>query len=204
MMRLTCRATVLIISLTAGLMLSAMAVIGTASASITRNIAGHKETTNLVLNGSFERPDCSPAYCEFDGGSTAIPHWVVGGNSVDVASYWQPARGSQSVDLSGSASGSVRQKVATTLGDTYALKWYLAGNSACGQPIKTMHVYWNGKLVDSLKFNTTGHNGSDMGWVSRDITVKAKGSTSTIEFADATPDHSACGATLDAVSLKQT
>jgi hypothetical protein len=130
---------------------------------------------------------------------------VVGGNSVDVTSnsYWQPAKGSQSVDLSGSASGSVKQKVATTLGDTYVLKWYLAGNTACGQSIKKMHVYWNGKLVDSVQFNTTGHTPADMGWVSRHITVEAKGSTSSIEFADATPDHSPCGAVLDAVSLIQ-
>jgi hypothetical protein len=43
-----------------------------------------------------------------------------------------------------------------------------------------------------------------MGWVFKQIIVKATSAASSIEFADATADHSLCGATLDAVSLRQT
>jgi hypothetical protein len=43
-----------------------------------------------------------------------------------------------------------------------------------------------------------------MGWVFKHLTVKAKSWVSSIKFADATPDHSLCGATLDAVSLRRT
>jgi hypothetical protein len=65
-----------------------------------------------------------------------------------------------------------------------------------------MDVYWDGTLVHSYKFDTSGHSQSDMGWVERHEAVTATGATSTVEFADATPDHSACGANLDEVSLR--
>ena len=96
------------------------------------------------------------------------------------------------------------QQIPTTKGRSYILRWALAGNWDCGQPVKTMAVYWDGNLVKMYTFNTTGHSGSDMGWVFKHITLKATSGTSSIGFADATPDHSLCGATLDAVSLRQT
>jgi hypothetical protein len=134
-----------------------------------------------------------------------MPHSVVGGNSIDLVNtdYFQAAFGSQSVNLSGSAPGSVEQTVDTTSGVTYHLKWYMAGNPYCGQPVKIMHVYWDGNLIAAPRFDTSGHSPSDMGWVSHEKKVTAEGSTSTIEFADATPDMSECGATLDEVSLRE-
>jgi choice-of-anchor C domain-containing protein len=175
-----------------------MAVSGAASASATA-------VSNLVKNGGFEEPAGCDPFCEYAAGSTAMPHWVIGGNSIDLVNtgYFQAAFGSQSVDLSGSAPGSVEQTVDTTSGVTYRLKWYMAGNPYCGQPIKIMDVYWDGTLIAAPRFNTTGHSPSDMGWVSHERQVTAEGSTSTIEFADATPDMSECGATLDEVSLRE-
>ena len=195
----TSRVAALIVLTTAGLAPAVTTMAGAAVASATAQAAG----TNLVLNGGFERPANCPQICEYAAGSTAIPHWTVGGNSVDItaANYWQPAQGTQSLDLSGAASGSVTQQVATTAGTSYILKWSMAGNPVCGQKVKTMDVFWNGALADSLKFNTTNHTQASMGWVRRHITVTAKGSTSSVEFADATPDDSRCGAVLDKVSL---
>jgi choice-of-anchor C domain-containing protein len=198
-MRLHYRVAAVLVSVAAGLGPVATTMTGTAAAA-----AGTAGTArNLIRNGSFERPDCSPSFCEFDKGSTAIPHWTVGGNSVDLvySAYFHAARGHQSVDLSGSAPGSVRQRVATRAGRRYVLKWFLAGNPVCGQKIKKMHVYWDGKLVDSVTFNTRHHSATHMGWVPRQIRVRAKGRASVVRFADATPDHSECGAALDAVSL---
>jgi choice-of-anchor C domain-containing protein len=159
---------------------------------------------NVVVNGSFERPVVCPGqFNEYDRSSTAITGWVVGGNSVDLVchTYFAAAAGRQSIDLAGSTSGSVSQGVATTPGDRYTLTWHMAGNTNCGQTVKTMHVLWNGKLVDAPSFNMTGRNNAQMGWVKRSLSVTAVSATSTIEFADATPDHCECGATLDNVSL---
>jgi choice-of-anchor C domain-containing protein len=171
---------------------------------------------NLILNAGFEnqKPPCTDAdnngICEYDQGSTAIPYWTVGGNSVDITTdnSFQSATGNTSVDLSGSASGSLTQKVATTAGSAYILKWRMAGNTACGQKTKTMEVYWNGVRLGTFGFNTSNHTTKSMGWVTRQITVTAGAQESSVEFADATPGNavaaglnSACGATLDDVSL---
>jgi choice-of-anchor C domain-containing protein len=160
---------------------------------------------NLVQNGSFESPSIwqTNSLVEYDAGSTAMPGWTVGGNSIDLVgeNYWDAEDGDQSVDLSGAAPGSVSQAVATTAGANYTLSWYMAGNTNCGQSIKTMNVYWDGTLVDSPTFNDSGDSNTSMGWVQLQLNVQAAGSSSVLEFADATPDMSECGAALDNVSL---
>lgn len=181
-----------------------------ASADISPATAG-----NLVKNGSFESPkvapNCAnggesnptPGICTYFGGSRGIPDWTVGSNSVDMvaSSLWKAAAGSQSIDLSGDAPGSLTQTVATVKGKKYILRWANAGNWDCGQKIKSMVVYWDAAIVKATNFNTAGHSGAKMGWVYYQVTVEATGKTSTIEFADATADQSLCGATLDNVSL---
>jgi len=161
---------------------------------------------NLVVNGGFELPsDGSSTYIEYAGGSTAIPGWTVGGNSVDVTStsYWEADQGTQSLDLAGSAPGSVTQTVATTPGATYTLSWALAGNTNCGASVKTMDVGWNGTVVDAPTFDTTGHSNSSMGYVDEQVTVTATGPSSQITFADATAGDTLCGPVLDNVALIQ-
>ena len=160
---------------------------------------------NLVTNGSFENPSVwqtSPV-TDYGSGSTAMPGWTVGGNSVDLvgSSYWAAEDGHQSVDLSGSAPGSVSEVVGTKAGSYYLLAWYLAGNPNCGQPVKTMDVEWDGKVVDAPQFTVAGQTSSSMGWMQFQVYVRASGARSTMSFADATPDHSQCGAALDNVSL---
>lgn len=172
------------------------------------------QPVNLIVNASFEKPACTGVdgngICEFNGGSRAIPHWTVVGASVDIteARIFQSATGNASVDLSGSASGSLTQQVATTAGSAYILKWHMAGNTACGQKTKTMQVYWNGLRVGAFAFDTSKHTPKSMGWITRQIIVTARAQASTVGFADATQgnavaagDGSACGATLDDVSL---
>ena len=48
----------------------------------------------------------------------------------------------------------------------------------------------------------TGDGKSWMGWTSEQVTVTAADTTSLLEFSDATPVNSPCGATLDEVSLR--
>jgi choice-of-anchor C domain-containing protein len=189
-------------SLTVGLVLTGTTIVGMTPASAT----GSKASTNLILNHSFEKPICitGVGICDYTAGSRVMPHWTVGGHSVDLvaASYWKPAGGNQSLDLAGTAPGSVTQKVATTAGITYILSWYMAGNPDGAPMVKIMNVYWNGALVHSYRFNTTGHTLGSMGWVRRQVTVTATRSTSILKFADArTHGDSPYGPTLDLVSL---
>jgi choice-of-anchor C domain-containing protein len=185
----------LIVSLATGLVLAGATIAGAAPAPA----ASTTTSANLVLNHSFEHPRCG--ICTFNAGNPWLGHWVVGGNSVDVVSSWQAAVGSQSVDLSGAASGSLTQNVPTAAGTTYTLSWYVAGNPEGGATVKVMNVYWNGTLVRTCKFNITGHTDAYMGWVRRHITVTATGPTSSVEFADATSNSGPYGAALDGVSL---
>jgi choice-of-anchor C domain-containing protein len=169
---------------------------------------------NLIQNGSFESPQvsgCSVAYTPGCDGFTTyssssdpngIDDWTIGGDSVDlVNTHWVAESGNQSVDLSGNAPGSVSQSVTTTSDETYTLSWYMAGNPDGGAAIKTMHVYWNGTLVDEPSFDTAGHTVASMGWVEEQVNVTATSTSSTVEFADASSPATPYGATLDNVSL---
>ena len=123
---------------------------------------------NLITNGSFENPEIwqTNPYVAYDAGSTAMPGWTVETGSVDLTGppYGVADDGNQSIDLSGTNSGSIRQTVATKPGQAYTLTWYMAGNVGCGNPVKTMQVSWNGTVIDSPQFSTAGYSYTDMGW----------------------------------------
>ena len=119
--------------------------------------------------------------------------------------YWPPPpgspRGSQSVDLSGDAPGSLTQTVKTAPGSSYLLKWYAAGNPECGQSPKVMHVVWDQRTdcVPHHEHQRSQH--TRMGWSLKSQVVMASSALSVLVFADATPDQSACGAVVADVSL---
>ncbi|MEV6925783.1 choice-of-anchor C family protein [Dactylosporangium sp. NPDC051485] len=155
----------------------------------------------LVTNGGFEGPDDVGSFAEYGDGSTAMPGWTVTGSVDQVGSYWAAQDGTQSLDLAGSSSGTITQTVPTTAGTTYVLSWYQAGNPVCGQPLKTLTVTWNGATAATTTFDTTGHDGTNMGWTRHQVQVTATGPTATLAFTDATADHSQCGVALDTISL---
>jgi hypothetical protein len=76
------------IMVVAGILIAAapasIAAAATTMAGVAASAPSHIASTNLVLNGSFEVPSCAPSFCEFSVGSTAMPHWKVGGNSIDL------------------------------------------------------------------------------------------------------------------------
>lgn len=159
---------------------------------------------NLIVNGTFDNPMAPAGNFATEGAGRTVPGWVVAGN-VDVisGSFWQPSPGSQqSLQLCSTIEGSVTQAVKTTPGTTYLLQWYMAGNYQGPPTVKTMHVYWDGRLVDAPTFNTTGHSSTSMGWAHMAISVTATGPTSSVEFADALgPAAQGYGSVLGTVSL---
>ncbi|MGO9660785.1 MAG: DUF642 domain-containing protein [Acidimicrobiales bacterium] len=160
-----------------------------------------------VTNGGFAQPVVSAElmYQGYAAGSTAIPGWTIGGDGVEVyaSSFMQhPAGTTSEVRLFGSGPGSISQTIATTPGKTYVLQWYGAGEPGGGQAVKTMHVFWDGKLVAAPTFDTTGRSFTDMGWKALKLTVTASSPTSTIEFIDATSDKSFWGSMVTGVSLR--
>jgi YVTN family beta-propeller protein len=200
--------------------LTVVLVVGSSSvlsAAVPTPASAAHPRVDLISNGGFEAPiDCpadphAPSGNVYSSPSTAIPGWTVGtsvvaggfppGVGIACSTTTTPGAGSQSLDLSGDAPGSVSQVVPTTPGTTYTLSWYGTGDPACGQASKAMDVYWNGTLIDSPTFNVLGKTGLSVNWSPEEMNVAATSATSTVEFSDVTPDGSACGALLDDVSL---
>jgi hypothetical protein len=160
----------------------------------------------ILTNGDFAKPiiAASTQYEPIPAGSTAIPGWTVGGGGVEAyaSSYMQhPPDASTEIRLFDNGPGSIRQTVTTIPGEKYVLKWEGAGESGGGQPDKIMHVFWDGKLVAAPIFDTSGYSLTDVAWEALQVTVTAASPTSTVVFADATPDKSYWGSMVGAASL---
>jgi hypothetical protein len=174
------------------------------SSGVSAASARASTSSNLITNGCLQVPSLTSGYDTFEGESTQIPGWTVGGDSVDVmtADKWEPGPGCrQSVDLAGNAQGSVSRTVSTTPGVSYLLRWEMAGDLDGGPVVKAIHVFWEGRLVAAPTFDTAGHSDSSMGWVDMHVTVDATRTRSVVTFADVSAGNTAYGATLDNVSL---
>jgi choice-of-anchor C domain-containing protein len=155
----------------------------------------------IVKDGSFEKPNVGGGV-NLGAGQT-FGAWSVGSGDIDVVgtNVWMAHGGIQSVDLNGWNTGSIYQDLSTNSGTQYTLSFALAGNFYCSPQVKEMQVYWGTVLVADLTFDTTGHSGSHMGWKVHKYSVQATGSTTRLSFVSLT-QNSACGPTLDAVSVK--
>ncbi len=171
---------------------------------------------NLVTDGDFETPCGGSEFWTFHAPTTFGP-WtipVVEGvleSSVDVVkTTWPAATGGQSVDLDGVARGAIYQDLATAFGEQYTLEFAMAGNpdTSWEYPGKTrtMEVWWGNTLVDTLVFDTTGHEAqgsnfkyADIGWQYHQYTVVSQGGQSRLLFKSLT--EGPFGAALDDVSV---
>ena len=174
--------------------------------------AAGADPSNLIQNGTFG--SVAPPTSTFEGvdagNSTTISDWTVvtpsiyeGTGSVDVVSkhYWNAETGKYSIDLAGSTHvpGGIYQDVATTPGVEYSLSFWSAVNGYEKPGIKhTMDVTVNGSELDTVKAKSVGR---PLDWVQNTATFFASSATSEIEFADATPNDTDQGPTLDNVSL---
>ncbi|MFF2847333.1 choice-of-anchor C family protein [Streptomyces sp. NPDC058001] len=139
-------------------------------------------------DGSFEYPKApANAFLTYTAGQAVGP-WEVAGGSVDLIGkgFWQAAEGDQSIDLNGTAAGTVSQTFTTTPGATYTVSYALAGNPGPGQPsnlaLKTGKALIDGQDFQDFSFNITGKTPANMGYVTRQFTFVATGATSTLTF----------------------
>jgi hypothetical protein len=155
--------------------------------------------TNLIVNGSFERPVVpAGSYDSFAVGTATLPGWQVVGvaqgevsiisdTSVADGFTFPAAAGAQWLDLTGPASNNatgVQQTVATTAGATYILTFYL-GN--CYDPTgglgltSTVNVFVNGIQTFAVT-NTAGQGLTSIFWQRYTTTMVATSSETTIAF----------------------
>jgi hypothetical protein len=154
---------------------------------------------NLIKDGGFETPVASSDVQAFFGGT--IGPWSVSGSVELVTSgYWQPAEGAQSVDLAGTAPGGVTYTFTAPYADSYKVTFKLAGNPDCAPVTKQVGVYWNGALVSSPTFSTTGQTRASMGWKAKSVTVA--GLPGSVSLAFVAISTGPCGPVIDKVAVK--
>lgn len=153
---------------------------------------------NLASNGDFELPNVGATYLGVAAGVN-LWGWTVEDWSVDViGGYWRAARGNQSLDLSGDQPGGIHQDLVTAPGQTYNLRFAMAGNPDYAS-VKAMEVWWGNQKLDTLSFDTVGHSRTDMGWAYHSFTVTGSGNDRLRFVSLGWPE--CYGPTLDDVSV---
>jgi choice-of-anchor C domain-containing protein len=156
--------------------------------------------TNLSVSGDFECPPVTASYQTFTGGQ-ALCGWLVKGQSIDlVGSLWPAAEGQQSVDLTGSpGAGAIEQCLLTAPGQSYRIRFALAGNILEGPARKELVVEWDNRELDTQSFDITGRSAANMGWDYRELTATATSSATCLVFRSLT--EGSYGPVIDDVSV---
>ena len=156
---------------------------------------------NLVTDGSFENP-ALPSSASFTTilAGNSFGAWTVTSGSIDlIRTYWAPSDGFQSVDLNGSAAGTISQNIATSNGQRYTLRFNIAGNPD-GAFDKTMRVWWGAQDLGTFTFTQAGWTKTNMGWQTITLTgLLATSGSTTLRFAAVT--SGAIGIALDNVTV---
>ena len=145
----------------------------------------------------------------FESGSTGWSFPGSLGTFVDICACWSTTDGAVSVDLNGFYPGYVSQDIATTPGTAYTVLFDLAGNPGSPQNVKELEVSAAGTSA-LYYFDTTGKDGTNMGWTAQSFAFTATGTTTTLMFkslhaiySDEFPDR-AQGAAIDNIRVQYT
>lgn len=138
---------------------------------------------NLLNNGSFETGVLRGPSSALNLGSDAITGWTVNRGRVDyIGTFWQASHGVRSIDLDGTPGpGGIAQTFRTVPGQTYTVRFDLAGNPDGPPRFKVMVAAVAGN-VRRFTFDVSGHSKSAMGWSTQSFTFRATKTTSTLEF----------------------
>lgn len=185
------------------LFLSPAAPAAAALALLSLAVARPAAAQNIVTNGDFESPTVLSGFGfdSFAGGSSFTGWDVEGAGVVLVGGFWQPASGSQSVELNLFAAGGIAQNLTTVPGQSYLLSFEMAGQPGIGPAIKEIQVFWDDSLSGTFTFDTTGKALNDMGWVNQQLTLTATGTTTSLRFVGSVPDTGDGGPGLDDVRV---
>jgi len=157
-----------------------------------------------ATNGSFESGTNAPAsgYRTLTAPSTDLTGWTVTTGSIDwIGDHWQAAAGSRSLDLSGSNAGAISQTLVTTIGKTYVVSFWLAGNPDGAPAVKTLTVSATGAPPVTYTFDTTGRSRASMGWTEKGQSFVATSTSTVLTFTSTTASNA--GPALDNVVVTE-
>jgi choice-of-anchor C domain-containing protein len=157
-------------------------------------------------NGSFETGtfvDGGAGFEQLNAGDTSIAGWTVDAGSVDwIGTYWPAQDGSMSIDMSGADAGTISQTLATTIGNTYTVSFYLSGNPAGAPSVKTLDVNATGAVAASYAYDVSGNDLTNMNWAQKTYTFLATNASTSLSFVSTTPG--AFGPAIDNVVITET
>jgi hypothetical protein len=147
-------------------------------------------TPNLLKNGAFSEGKPIGNGCNNVGEGFTIADWTAGPNFVQDCGYqysMTPPGVQQYVSLTLNGNGTLTQTVATVPGTTYLVQWDGAAYQMGTPLVKVLQVIWNGSVVAQHSYSGAGETSSKINWSTGKVVVTATSTTSTLEFADATP-----------------
>ena len=155
----------------------------TLAASLVALTAAAHAGTNLVGDGSFVE-GATAGWFATAGTGASIGPWSVTSGSVDlIGTYWNAPSG-YSIDLDGNEPGVLSQDLSLGAAGNYVLMFSLAGNPDGGSRFKTVDVSI-GDVTQQYTFDTAGHSGANMGWVTESLAFTAVEPDTTLTFSSA-------------------
>jgi choice-of-anchor C domain-containing protein len=168
-------------------------------------LAGATLAFTGATNGSFETGtyvDSGSGFEQLNAGNPSIDGWTVDSGSVDwIGTYWKAQDGTMSIDMSGADAGAISQTFPTTIGNSYTVSFYLAGNPAGPPTVKTLDVSATGGTVNHYTFDSTTSTLANMNWTVESYSFFATTTSTTLSFASTTPG--AFGPALDNVVVTE-
>ena len=176
---------------------------------------------NLIVNGGFENPSVSGAWDIFQDGTSGLG-WTVawqsgsGDNSlanleIQTSSLWSPQEGNQYAELDSdfdgpngstfneAASTKISQTIDTIPGQTYTVKFYLAGRPGTDYNDNKI-IFYIDEVEWDASFTTSAVGASDTYWYLKEYTFEAVKGQTTIALGD-NGDANSFGSFVDNVSV---
>ena len=107
-----------------------------------------------------------------------------------------------SIDLSGVDAGSISQTLATTIGNTYTVSFFLSGNPAGPPVVKTLDVSATGAVAASYTYDASANDLTNMNWTQETYTFLATNASTSLSFVSTT--SGAFGPAIDNVVITET
>lgn len=171
--------------------------------------SGASAVSISIANGSFEANTVAASFgVDTYTVGNSLTGWEITNGSIDLVSqtYWQPADGINSIDLSGLAPGTIRQQIFVPIDGNVTISFAMAGNpdnnaNVTSPVIKSLEVSLVGSGIP-FTFNATNSTLLNMGWQSRSALFNGVPSGNYfLQFKSTTNEASDnFGATLDNVT----
>jgi choice-of-anchor C domain-containing protein len=140
-----------------------------------------------ATNGSFESGSNDPgSFEQLNAGSTVLTGWTITSGSIDwIGTYWPAAAGSKSLDMNGTAPGTIGQVLPTTIGKTYVMTFALSANPEGPVAVYTLTVGATGAAPQAFTFDraANANTRANMMWQAKQYSFVATSASTTLTFA---------------------